>query len=173
MKDLDIIKDDRKLHLGTKKTAFMAQLRRDAMFLAQLNIMDYSLLVGIHDRRQRKVAGPRASGNGDESVIMGPSGQHSNTPFRRRRSSVPEQLDSPHDSPTAIDSRKRHSGLGLGHGVSGNPTGVKSPSPAASAAPSPVMAAAGRKRLNSASTDPADKSDAVRAADGPVVELRS
>ena len=58
LKDLDLVNDGKKLHLGSKKAAFMGQLKRDAMFLAQLNIMDYSLLVGIHDRDQRKVAGP-------------------------------------------------------------------------------------------------------------------
>ena len=58
LKDLDLVNDGKKLHLGSKKAAFMAQLKRDAMFLAQLNIMDYSLLVGIHDRDQRTVAGP-------------------------------------------------------------------------------------------------------------------
>jgi len=37
-----------KLQLGTKKYAFMGQLERDSRFLASLNIMDYSLMVGIH-----------------------------------------------------------------------------------------------------------------------------
>ena len=56
LKDLDLVNDHKKLHLGSKKPAFMAQLKRDAMFLAQLNIMDYSLLVGIHYRDKRKGA---------------------------------------------------------------------------------------------------------------------
>ena len=34
-------------------TAFMKQIRKDAFFLAKLNIMDYSLLIGIHDRDRR------------------------------------------------------------------------------------------------------------------------
>jgi hypothetical protein len=53
LKDNDLLNDSRKIHLGAKKAAFMAQLEKDAMFLAKLNIMDYSLLVGIHDRRMR------------------------------------------------------------------------------------------------------------------------
>lgn len=53
LKDNDLIADNCKLHLGAKKAAFMAQLEKDAMFLAKLNIMDYSLLVGIHHRSQR------------------------------------------------------------------------------------------------------------------------
>jgi hypothetical protein len=36
--------------LGPKKRFFMEQLEKDATFLAGLNIMDYSLLIGIHDR---------------------------------------------------------------------------------------------------------------------------
>lgn len=53
LKDQDLLSDKRKIHLGAKKEAFMAQLQKDAMFLAKLNIMDYSLLVGIHDRGLR------------------------------------------------------------------------------------------------------------------------
>ena len=37
--------DKTKLLLGSKKAAFMVQVEKDAMFLAELNIMDYSLLV--------------------------------------------------------------------------------------------------------------------------------
>ena len=39
-----------KFQLGTKRHLFMEQLEKDASFLASLNIMDYSLLIGIHDR---------------------------------------------------------------------------------------------------------------------------
>jgi hypothetical protein len=53
LKDNDLIADKCKLHFGSKKAEFMAQLEKDAFFLAKLNIMDYSLLVGIHDRRLR------------------------------------------------------------------------------------------------------------------------
>lgn len=53
LKDNDLIADKRTLHLGVKKPAFMEQLEKDAMFLAGLNIMDYSLLVGFHDRTKR------------------------------------------------------------------------------------------------------------------------
>lgn len=44
-KDNDLIQDNVKLRLGVKKASFLAQIERDAMFLASLNIMDYSLLV--------------------------------------------------------------------------------------------------------------------------------
>ena len=53
LKDNDLLADGAKLHLGVKKTPFLQQLERDASFLSSLNIMDYSLLVGIHDRKSR------------------------------------------------------------------------------------------------------------------------
>ena len=50
-KDLDILEEGRKLHVGKKvKTAMMDQLKADAKFLSKLGIMDYSLLVGVHHR---------------------------------------------------------------------------------------------------------------------------
>ena len=42
---MDLVIDKTKLLLGSKKDAFMIQIEKDAMFLAKLNIMDYSLLV--------------------------------------------------------------------------------------------------------------------------------
>ncbi|KAG1456847.1 hypothetical protein G6F56_006741 [Rhizopus delemar] len=50
MKDLNWENKQRKLHLGPqKRKMFIGQLVRDVTLLSQLNIMDYSLLVGIHD----------------------------------------------------------------------------------------------------------------------------
>ncbi|CAO3693448.1 unnamed protein product [Rhizopus microsporus] len=50
MKDLNWEKRERKLQLGPqKRKLFINQLVRDVTLLSQLNIMDYSLLVGIHD----------------------------------------------------------------------------------------------------------------------------
>ena len=49
-KDLDLVDDQVKFQLGTKRRLFMEQLEKDASFLASLNIMDYSLLIGIHDK---------------------------------------------------------------------------------------------------------------------------
>lgn len=45
LKDKDLVKDGVKLHFASKKQAFIEQIERDTMFLATLNIMDYSLLV--------------------------------------------------------------------------------------------------------------------------------
>ncbi|KAL1962735.1 hypothetical protein VTN77DRAFT_9189 [Rasamsonia byssochlamydoides] len=50
MKDLNWLRRKRHLEQGPmKKEVFMAQLRRDVQLLQKLKIMDYSLLVGIHD----------------------------------------------------------------------------------------------------------------------------
>ncbi|KAL4635381.1 phosphatidylinositol 5-phosphate 4-kinase type-2 alpha [Arapaima gigas] len=49
-KDKDFIKDGQKVYIDeNNKTVFLEKLKRDVEFLAQLKLMDYSLLVGIHD----------------------------------------------------------------------------------------------------------------------------
>lgn len=49
-KDNDFINEGQKLHVEEEnKKAFLEKLKRDVEFLSQLKIMDYSLLVGIHD----------------------------------------------------------------------------------------------------------------------------
>lgn len=48
LKDNDLIADGVKLKLGSKRELFIMQLEKDATFLSQLNIMDYSLLVNCH-----------------------------------------------------------------------------------------------------------------------------
>ncbi|ORY60799.1 uncharacterized protein BCR38DRAFT_46840 [Pseudomassariella vexata] len=50
LKDLNWLRRKRHLELGIqKKKAFMEQLQRDVKLMQKLKIMDYSLLVGIHD----------------------------------------------------------------------------------------------------------------------------
>ncbi|KAK1884913.1 Phosphatidylinositol 5-phosphate 4-kinase type-2 alpha [Dissostichus eleginoides] len=49
-KDNDFINNGQKIHIdGENKKMFLEKLRKDVEFLAQLKLMDYSLLVGIHD----------------------------------------------------------------------------------------------------------------------------
>ena len=49
LKDLDWIRAGRKLHLGPdKKRRLLAQVQKDCALLEQLEVIDYSLLVGIH-----------------------------------------------------------------------------------------------------------------------------
>ncbi|KAG0307400.1 Phosphatidylinositol-4-phosphate 5-kinase [Dissophora globulifera] len=49
-KDLNWVNRNRKLELGPERRhLFVEQTKRDVQLLARLNIMDYSLLIGIHD----------------------------------------------------------------------------------------------------------------------------
>ena len=50
LKDLNWVKRNMRLIFGTEKAGlFLDQLRKDVALLSRLNIMDYSLLIGIHD----------------------------------------------------------------------------------------------------------------------------
>jgi 1-phosphatidylinositol-4-phosphate 5-kinase len=49
MKDLNWIKMNRRLMLGPEKAKwFLEQMQKDVDLLLRLNVMDYSLLLGIH-----------------------------------------------------------------------------------------------------------------------------
>ena len=49
LKDLDWINSGRKLHLGVdKKRRLLAQVKKDCALLERLEVIDYSMLVGIH-----------------------------------------------------------------------------------------------------------------------------
>ena len=53
LKDLNWLNRGREIELGPEKRAlFEAQLRSDVALLQRLNIMDYSLLIGLHDMRR-------------------------------------------------------------------------------------------------------------------------
>ncbi|RYP05494.1 hypothetical protein DL764_003754 [Monosporascus ibericus] len=53
LKDLNWLRRKRHLELGLqKKQAFLQQLEKDVRLLQKLGIMDYSLLIGIHDLRR-------------------------------------------------------------------------------------------------------------------------
>ncbi|XP_075757882.1 phosphatidylinositol 5-phosphate 4-kinase type-2 gamma isoform X2 [Pelodiscus sinensis] len=53
LKDVDFLHMSQKVHVGEgEKSDFMERLKRDVEFLVQLKIMDYSLLLGIHDVRR-------------------------------------------------------------------------------------------------------------------------
>lgn len=50
LKDLNWLRRDQHLEFGpTKKQAFVEQMQRDVKLLQRLHIMDYSMLIGIHD----------------------------------------------------------------------------------------------------------------------------
>lgn len=66
MKDQNWVKNKERIQLGASKRAlFLTQLERDVDILKRLNIMDYSLLVGIHDIRRGNTEGIR-----DQSLHM-------------------------------------------------------------------------------------------------------
>jgi 1-phosphatidylinositol-4-phosphate 5-kinase len=53
LKDLNWINRAKQLELGPEKRALLTeQLRRDAEFLERISVMDYSLLVGIHNLKR-------------------------------------------------------------------------------------------------------------------------
>ncbi|KAJ2037716.1 Phosphatidylinositol-4-phosphate 5-kinase [Coemansia sp. S3946] len=57
MKDKNWVKMNQRLHLGpAKRRAFVKQLIEDVTLLIRLNIMDYSLLIGVHDLNKGNVA---------------------------------------------------------------------------------------------------------------------
>lgn len=60
LKDLNWIKRGRELELGPAKCAvFEAQVRSDVALLQRLGIMDYSLLIGLHDMKRGNKEGLR------------------------------------------------------------------------------------------------------------------
>lgn len=55
-KDNDLVSDGRLIQLGSEaKRLFMEKLTRDVTFLCDLKIMDYSLLIGIHEIKPQQV----------------------------------------------------------------------------------------------------------------------
>ncbi|XP_034017836.1 phosphatidylinositol 5-phosphate 4-kinase type-2 alpha isoform X4 [Thalassophryne amazonica] len=86
-KDNDFINDGQKIYIdGENKKMFLEKLRKDVEFLAHLKLMDYSLLVGIHDverAEQEEVESeenePEEEGESDGGVIGTPPDSPSNT----------------------------------------------------------------------------------------------
>ncbi|ORZ37334.1 hypothetical protein BCR44DRAFT_1459875 [Catenaria anguillulae PL171] len=77
LKDLNWLKMNRKLMLGPEKAKlFCDQLERDMLFLMAKNIMDYSLLIGIHDLTKGNADGsspPAGAALGASSSGVGPA----------------------------------------------------------------------------------------------------
>uniref|UniRef100_A0A8C4EYK5 1-phosphatidylinositol-5-phosphate 4-kinase n=1 Tax=Dicentrarchus labrax TaxID=13489 RepID=A0A8C4EYK5_DICLA len=66
-KDNDFLNEGQKLQIGDdNKKYFLEKLKRDVEFLATLKIMDYSLLVGIHDVERAEQEEMDVEGTGEE-----------------------------------------------------------------------------------------------------------
>lgn len=139
-KDLDVIEEGRRFRFAARgsRRAFLDQLARDATFLARLGIMDYSLLLGLHDCEKagdgdddpappadgtpatpatpaKRAAGGAAAADGRQGQGQRQLGR-SNTPFRR---SVLERASSAGDYPKAGDDDD-----GFGRALGGAPGGT-------------------------------------------------
>uniref|UniRef100_A0A8B9GNW2 Phosphatidylinositol 5-phosphate 4-kinase type-2 alpha n=1 Tax=Astyanax mexicanus TaxID=7994 RepID=A0A8B9GNW2_ASTMX len=74
-KDNDFINDGQKVYIdGENKKMFLEKLKNDVEFLAQLKLMDYSLLVGLHDVERGEQEQPE-----EERVTGTPPDSPSNT----------------------------------------------------------------------------------------------
>lgn len=75
-KDNDLLNEARQINIGAEsKLQFMEKLTRDVEFLTALKIMDYSLLIGIHDE---KLSLTKANLSDDASDEGGSSGSPTN-----------------------------------------------------------------------------------------------
>ncbi|QPG76235.1 hypothetical protein FOA43_003621 [Brettanomyces nanus] len=59
LKDLNFLKSNEKIHLGPqRKGSILAQIHNDVEFLQRTNIMDYSLLLGVHNLTEDELTTP-------------------------------------------------------------------------------------------------------------------
>jgi len=79
LKDLNWVKERRSLTLGPEKaTMLINQLKTDCQFLSKLQIMDYSLLVGIHFISRGNTEGIR-----DRSLMVLEPSESGSTAFKQ------------------------------------------------------------------------------------------
>jgi len=70
LKDVDFREMDQKIRIGAeRKSKLMEALRRDAAFLEDKHIIDYSLLLGIHKRTQEENASNAAGLSSAQSAV--------------------------------------------------------------------------------------------------------
>lgn len=92
-KDLNFMNSNRKIRLGpTNIKKFYDTLRADTRFLEKMNIMDYSLLIGIHDRKNADSSLNGNASNGNQAAkqtqVPNKANSSSKLPGRRRSSGV-------------------------------------------------------------------------------------
>ncbi|GLB36638.1 putative SAICAR synthase-like protein [Lyophyllum shimeji] len=101
LKDLNWINRGRTLELGPEKRALLTeQLRRDSEFLKNVNVMDYSLLVGIHNMQR----GNRDNVRRNTLKVFSPHIPH--TPHRKKTHSHALSHSGQQGSPEAIAMRR-------------------------------------------------------------------
>ncbi|CAG8794477.1 7161_t:CDS:2, partial [Racocetra fulgida] len=89
LKDLNWINSEQHLELGpAKRTFFVEQLEKDVNLLQKLNIMDYSLLVGLHDTSR----GNRDNIREDFFVFQPDTKKIERTPSSHKRESKASKL---------------------------------------------------------------------------------
>eukprot|EP00795_Rhopilema_esculentum_P014006 gene14006-4975_t len=92
-KDVDFTRDNVKLYVGNEKKADLLQkIRNDVEFLAAQNLMDYSLLVGIHEEDRNEsdddLDADVTNGRSDDSAEESPSSPSGERPLMGRSNSV-------------------------------------------------------------------------------------
>jgi 1-phosphatidylinositol-4-phosphate 5-kinase len=101
LKDNNWLRRGRTLQLGPEKKAFLTeQLRRDTELLQRLNVMDYSLLVGIHELKRGNTDNVRRNTLRVFSVSL-PSSSSSSLKLTRQPSSptCPNPAAAPEGTP--------------------------------------------------------------------------
>ena len=77
-KDNDLLNDNRNIQLGSEaKRLFMEKLTRDVSFLCDLKIMDYSLLIGIHEIKPQQVNSLNLNNNNNNDLLQNPNDYYS------------------------------------------------------------------------------------------------
>ncbi|XP_028929795.1 phosphatidylinositol 5-phosphate 4-kinase type-2 gamma isoform X2 [Ornithorhynchus anatinus] len=86
LKDMDFLNKNQKIYVGEEeRKVFLEKLKRDVEFLVQLKIMDYSLLLGIHDverAEQEQEQEQELDGEGDSGATphLLPPGSYGSSP---------------------------------------------------------------------------------------------
>ncbi|KAK9766396.1 Phosphatidylinositol-4-phosphate 5-kinase [Basidiobolus ranarum] len=89
MKDLNWQTRDRKLEIGPeKRQLFVDQMDRDVKLLKELKIMDYSLLVGLHDKQR----GNRDNIRDNTLSVFKPDTEKLDKPIQKRGSYHPDAV---------------------------------------------------------------------------------
>lgn len=120
LKDMDLVDSGFRLQVGAEKRAMLlVQIRKDVEFLKRMKIMDYSLLIGVHDVRgqvQKKIYGTAtpeqatskslpASPLGDTTGAADAAFPNGELPVRLARSvSVPDDSSSRECMPSVVKS---------------------------------------------------------------------